>query len=120
MYRGNTPRFVRLSIVLVLTTATIGVTACDRSSSDATQEASAETTEQVSPQPSTSPPDPPPEVAQQVRDVIRTSVTGQLDETGSYSIPPRGGHEVSGTMGDFHTVHSVDEDTFVVCVDFHY
>lgn len=120
MHNRNTPRFVHLGIAVVLTVMAFSVAACDRSPSGTTGEPPAETPpEQVSPEPSTPPADPPPEVAQQVRDVIRTSVAGQLDASGRYVIPPRGGHEVSGTMGDFHAVHAVDDDTFVVCVDFH-
>jgi hypothetical protein len=63
-------------------------------------------------------PDPPPEVADEVAGVVRQWVTERADENGIYDIPPRGGQDVAGALGDFHTVHQKDADTYSVCVDF--
>jgi len=64
-------------------------------------------------------PDPPAEVAEQVAEAIRQWVAERADEQGVFNIPPRGGRDVSGTLGEFHTVHQKDPDTYSVCVDFH-
>lgn len=63
-------------------------------------------------------PDPEPEAAQEVQDLLSGWVAERSGEDGVYAIPPRAGHEVNGTMGDFHTVHQKDADTYSVCVDF--
>ena len=63
-------------------------------------------------------PDPNEEVAQEVQDFVTGWVAERATDDGSYAIPPRAGHEVSGTMADFHTVHQKDADTYSVCIDF--
>jgi len=63
-------------------------------------------------------PDPPAEVAAEVEQTIRAWVAQRADENGLYAIAPRGGSSVSGTLGEFHTVHQSDADTYTVCVDF--
>ena len=63
-------------------------------------------------------PDPDEEVAQEVRDFLASWVAERAGEDGAYAIPPRGDHEVQGTMADFHTVHQKDADTYSVCLDF--
>ena len=48
---------------------------------------------------------------QEVQDFVIAWVGEQAaDEI--FAIPARGGHEVSGTLADFHTVHQQDEDTW--------
>ncbi len=64
-------------------------------------------------------PDPGPGQAGEVQAILTSWVTERVGEAGVYDIPPRGEHDVSGTMGDLHTVHQQDEDTYYVCVDFH-
>ena len=63
-------------------------------------------------------PDPDSEVAQEVQEFLSTWVAERSGDDGIYGIPPRAGHEVAGTMADFHTVHQKDADTYSVCVDF--
>lgn len=63
-------------------------------------------------------PDPGPEEAGQVEDAVRQWVAERANEEGIYAIPARGGHEVSGTLAAFHTVHQKDANTYAVCVDF--
>ena len=63
--------------------------------------------------------DPGAEEAATVTTYITAWVAKQAGADGVYDIPARGGHDVSGTMGDFHSVHRRDADTYYVCVDFH-
>ena len=65
-----------------------------------------------------SPPDPGPEQAKQVEDFVRQWVEERVGDGNIYSIPPRAGQEVAGTLAGFHTVHQKDADTYSVCVDF--
>ncbi len=65
-----------------------------------------------------SPPDPGPEQARQVKDFVRQWVEERVGDGNIYSIPPRAGREVAGTLAGFHTVHQMDADTYSVCVDF--
>ena len=63
-------------------------------------------------------PDPPPVVADKVKETVSNWVAERTDEDGVFDIPPRGGRNVTGTLGDFHAVHQNDADTYIVCVDF--
>ncbi len=63
-------------------------------------------------------PDPDAEVAREVQEFLTAWVAERSDDTGTYAIPARAGHEVAGTMADFHTVHQKDADTYSVCIDF--
>lgn len=63
-------------------------------------------------------PDPPPVVAEKVKEMVSGWVAERAGDEGVFDVPPRGGHTVAGTMGDFHTVHQNDADTYTVCVDF--
>jgi hypothetical protein len=62
-------------------------------------------------------PDPPPIVADKIAETIVDWVEERSEE-GIFDIPPRGGHDVAGALGEFHTVHQKDADTYTVCVDF--
>ena len=64
-------------------------------------------------------PDPGPDDALAVQALISGWIAENAGEGGVYDIPPQGEHDVSGTMGGFHTVHQSDADTYSVCVDFH-
>ena len=63
-------------------------------------------------------PDPGPEEAGQVEAFVRQWVAEQSGQDGVYDIPPRAGHDVTGTLTGFHTVHQKDAETYSVCVDF--
>ena len=63
--------------------------------------------------------DPEPDEAATVTDFITTWIGERTGIDGIYHIPARGGHDVSGTMSAFHTVHQRDADTYYVCLDFH-
>ena len=63
-------------------------------------------------------PDPPPVVAEKVKEMVSSWVAERAGDDGVFDVPPRGGQDVAGTMGDFHTVHQNDADTYTVCVDF--
>jgi len=63
-------------------------------------------------------PDPPPIVADKVKEAVSGWVAERAGEDGVFDVPPRGGRDVAGTMGEFHTVHQNDADTYTVCVDF--
>ena len=63
--------------------------------------------------------DPEPDEAATVTDFITTWIGERAGIDGIYHIPARGGHDVSGTMSAFHTVHQRDADTYYVCLDFH-
>ena len=63
-------------------------------------------------------PHPGPEQAKQVEDFVRQWVEERVGDGNIYSIPPRAGQEVAGTLAGFHTVHQKDADTYSVCVDF--
>ncbi len=63
-------------------------------------------------------PDPGPEEATEVEDFVRQWVTERAGEENVYQIPPSAGHDVSGALATFHTVHQKDADTYSVCVDF--
>ncbi len=65
-------------------------------------------------------PDPGPEEAKSVEDFVRQWVAERGGEGDVYNIPARAEHDVSGTIGDFHTVHQKDTDTYSVCVDFNH
>ncbi len=65
-------------------------------------------------------PDPGPEEAKLVEDHVRQWVAERAGEDGAYDIPQRAEHNVSGTIGDFHTVHQKDADTYSVCIDFNH
>lgn len=62
--------------------------------------------------------DPDAGVTQEVQDFVSDWVAERSRDDGTYAIPPRAGHEVYGTMADFHTVHQKDADTYSVCIDF--
>ena len=63
-------------------------------------------------------PDPGPEVAGEVELFVRDWLEERAGEGSVYSIPPRAGHEVAGTLAEFHTVHQKNADTYAICVDF--
>jgi hypothetical protein len=63
-------------------------------------------------------PDPRPMVADKVKEAVSGWVAERASEEGVFDVPPRGGQDVTGTMGEFHTVHQNDADTYTVCVDF--
>ncbi len=63
-------------------------------------------------------PDPHEAVAGKITEAVGDWVAERANEDGIYNIPPRGGKDVAGTIGDFHTVHQNDADTYTVCVDF--
>ena len=63
-------------------------------------------------------PDPGPEEAGQVAAFVRLWVAERAGEGNIYSIPPRAGRDVAGSLAAFHTVHQKDADTYSVCVDF--
>jgi len=63
-------------------------------------------------------PDPPPVVADKIKEMVSGWVAERASDEGVFDVPPRGGQDVAGTMGDFHTVHQNDADTYTVCVDF--
>jgi len=63
-------------------------------------------------------PDPGTGEAAEVEDFVRAWVAERAGEQDVYDIPPRGDHDVTGTLADFHTVHQQDVDTYNVCVDF--
>jgi len=63
-------------------------------------------------------PDPQPMVADKIKEAVSGWVAEQAGEEGIFNVPPRGGRDVAGTMGEFHTVHQNDADTYTVCVDF--
>jgi hypothetical protein len=70
------------------------------------------------PPPPESFPDPGTEEAEEVEDFVRAWVAERAGEQDVYDIPPRGDHDVTGTLAGFHTVHQQDADTYNVCVDF--
>jgi hypothetical protein len=63
-------------------------------------------------------PDPPPAVTDKIKETVSSWVAKRAGEDGIFDIPPRGGQNVAGTLGEFHTVHQNDDDTYTVCVDF--
>ncbi len=63
-------------------------------------------------------PDLGPEQAQEIERFVRAWVDERVGEGGVYDIPPRGEHDLSGTLTAFHTVHQQDDDTYYVCTDF--
>ena len=63
-------------------------------------------------------PDPPPEIAEEVSEAVRQWVAERADENGVFDIPPRGNQDMAGALGEFHTVHQKNADTYTVCVDF--
>ena len=61
--------------------------------------------------------DPGQDEAMAVETFVRAWIA-ERSEDEVFAIPPRAGHEVSGSLGSFHTVHQQDDDTYNVCVDF--
>lgn len=93
------------------------VAGCYQDSGTETQEAEgAEPT--VTTEEEESYPDPGPEQAQEIEGFVRAWVDERVGEGGVYDIPPRGEHDLSGTLTAFHTVHQQDDDTYYVCTDF--
>jgi hypothetical protein len=62
-------------------------------------------------------PDPGPDQAMAVETFVQAWIA-EHSEGEVFAIPPRAGHEVSGRLESFHTVHQQDDDTYNVCVDF--
>jgi hypothetical protein len=111
-------RTIILNVLFVLALGLL-VVACQQqpTAPEETPSTTPPPTEPPAPPPATYP-DPGPEVVGEVEAFIRAWVAEQVGENEEMKLPPRGGHDVTGKLEAFHTVHQKDEDTYSVCVDF--
>ncbi len=110
---------VLFAAILALTAACL-VAACAEKAEPPAEEAAAPAAEEIVTEGTKEEPvaDPSPEEAAEVEEFVRAWLAERADEAGVYAIPARGGHQVSGAIGAFHTVHQNVADTYSVCVDF--
>jgi hypothetical protein len=111
---------VLFAAILALATTCL-LAACAEKAEPPAEEAAAPAAEEMVAEATMEEPaaDPSAEEATEVEEFVRAWLGERADEAGVYAIPARGGHEVSGAVGAFHTVHRQDEDSYAVCVDFH-